>query len=434
MILIYSHKLTSRLKYIFKTIFTDILHTEISFTDSTDEFEKSNDIKINYSTSKLNSGIFFQSTTILFETGIKEQNISIFEFEGDQCFYPVGKDAEFPFDPFAASFYLISRFEEYLPHIKDSHERFLATESLAFQNNFLDKPLVNIWANEIAKRIENQSNGFKFPERDFKFISTIDIDNAYAYKHKGFIRIVGGLIKSLFKEHNFIKRLNVVFGKALDPYNTFKYQHEIHKAHGISPIYFFLLGDYGLNDKNIPVKNKTFQSLIKSISDYSEVGIHPSYASNKDIEILSKEIKRLQAITHRNTTKSRQHFLKLNLPNTYRNLIDNDIKGDYTMGYAEKSGFRASICSPYYFYDLDTEVETKLQLFPFTIMEATYQYYEKSSPEKAIEEIIKLMNKVKEVKGTFISVWHNESLSDEGIWKDWKIVYEKMLKESLSKN
>jgi len=434
LILIYSHKLTSRLKYIFKTIFVDILQTEISFTDDIEEFESSNSIKINYSTTKLNSGHFFQCSSILFETGIKEQNITIFEYEENPCFFNVSKDSEFPFDPFAASFYLITRYEEYLPHIKDKHNRFLAIESLAFQHDFLDKPLVNIWINEIAKKIETQSNGFLFSKRKFKFISTIDIDNAYAYKHKGFIRIIGGLIKSLFNEGRFIERIKVIFGKNKDPFDTFNYQFEIHKKHGISPIYFFLLGDYGLNDKSIPVKSEPFQSLIKTVSDYSDVGIHPSYASNSNVETLVKEIKRLQSITHRNITKSRQHFLKLNLPITYRNLIDNDIQEDYTMGYAEKSGFRASICSPYYFYDLDTETETNLRLFPFSIMEATYQYYENLTPKKTITNIIELMRKVKDVNGTFISVWHNESLSDKGIWKGWKIVYEKMLKESLNQN
>lgn len=434
MILIYSHKITPRLKYIFKTIFTDILKTEIGFTNSIDEYDKSTDIKINYSNSKLNSGLFFQCSSILFESGIKEQNISVFNYENQPCFFSVGKEAQFPFDPFAASFYLISRYEEYLPHIKDNHERFLASESLAFQNNFLETPLVNFWVNEIAKRIETYSNEFQFPERNFKFISTIDIDNAYAYKHKGFIRVLGGLAKSLFIQSNFKDRLRVIFGKNQDPFDTYQYQFEIHKKYNVFPIYFFLLGDYGLNDKNLPIKNKAFQSLIKSISDYSEVGIHPSYASNNNVEILSKEIKRLQSITHRNVAKSRQHFLKLNFPNTYRNLIDNDIYEDYTMGYAEESGFRASICSPFFFYDLDLELETKLKIFPFTTMEASYQYYKNFSPEEASIKIIELMQKIKEVNGTFISVWHNESLSEEGIWKGWKLVYEKMLKESLIKN
>lgn len=401
----------------------------IEFTIDKEAFEKFEGPKINYSNTTLNSGLFFKSSTILFETGINEQNISVFEYENNKCFFSVGKESILPFDPFAASFYLISRYEEYLPHIKDQHERFVAAESLAFQNNFLDIPLVNIWINKLASIIEQHYPNFIFPPLTFNYYSTIDIDNAYAYKHKGFNRIIGGLIKSITNTDEFSKRIKVLFGKLPDPYDTFEYQFNIHKKHKISPIYFFLLGEYGVNDKNIPVKNKVFQSLIKSINDYYEVGIHPSYGSNINVKTLTKEIKTLQNITHRNTTKSRQHFLRLNLPKTYRNLIDNDIQEDYTMGYSEKSGFRASICSPFYFYDLDIEVSTKLKVIPFTVMEATYQYYQNSTKENAIIEIKALLQKVKDVKGTFVSVWHNESLSDEGIWKGWKSVYEQLLEE-----
>ncbi|MBL4669499.1 MAG: polysaccharide deacetylase family protein [Flavobacteriales bacterium] len=434
MILIYTHKLTPRLKYIFKTIFIDILKKEINFTNNTKEFENSNNAKINYSTSKLNSGIFFESSSLLFENGIKKQNISIFDYKNNPCFFSVSKESEFPFDPFAAIFYLVSRYEEYLPHKEDEHDRFLASESLAFQNSFLEIPLANIWINNLANKIESHFQNLKFEKKEFQFISTIDIDNAYAYKHKGFIRTVGILAKSLLKGTDFSKKIKVIFGNDNDPYNTFDYQFKIHKKYNTSPIYFFLLGDYAANDKNISAKNKTFQTLIKSISDNNRIGIHPSYASNSNIRKITKERNRLQTISQKKVRRSRQHYLKLNLPHTYRNLINNGITEDHTMGYAEQSGFRASICSPYYFYDLEKEEETTLLLFPFTTMEATFQYYLKSTPEEAIKHINKLMQKVKEVNGTFISVWHNESLSDEGIWKGWKIVYEKMLKESFNKN
>ncbi|NQX96970.1 MAG: hypothetical protein HRT73_03700, partial [Flavobacteriales bacterium] len=330
--------------------------------------------------------------------------------------------------------YLVSRYEEYLPHKKDEHDRFLASEGLAFQNSFLEIPLANIWINNLANKIESHFQNFKFEKKEFQFISTIDIDNAYAYKHKGFIRTVGILAKSLLKGTDFSKKIKVIFGNDNDPYNTFDYQFKIHKKYNTSPIYFFLLGDYAANDKNISAKNTTFQTLIKSISDNNRIGIHPSYASNNNIGKITKEKNRLQTISQKEVRRSRQHYLKLNLPHTYRNLINNGITEDHTMGYAEQSGFRASICSPYYFYDLEKEEETTLLLFPFTTMEATFQYYLKSTPEEAIKHINKLMQKVKEVNGTFISVWHNESLSDEGIWKGWKIVYEKMLKESFNKN
>ena len=72
----------------------------------------------------------------------------------------------------------------------------------------------------------------------------------------------------------------------------------------------------------------------------------------RDIEILKKEKMRLENIINTPVTFSRQHFLRLSIPETYQNLIDLDIEEDYTMGYAKYAGFRASTCTPFYFFDL----------------------------------------------------------------------------------
>lgn len=432
MILVYSHKITNRTKYIFRLIFIDILKTEVTFTENKTDFEVSNFPKINYSNHKTESGIFFKPSYLLFENGIKEQEIEVFEHKQNKCFFRVSTDSSMPFDVFAASFYLATRYEEYLPQIRDQFDRFTASESLAYQQKFLKKPLINIWANEIAEIVKSHYPQFVFPEKKFEYISTIDIDNAYAYKNKGIMRIVAGLLKALVKGNDFKQRVAVLLNKAKDPYDTYDDQFEIHKKYNIKPIYFFLLGDYGFNDKNIPVKNQKFQALIKSLADYYEVGIHPSYASNKEVSILIKEITRLKNITHRDVKKSRQHFLKLTLPSTYRNLIDNDILEDFTMGYSGQPGFRASICSPFYFYDLDIEKQTDLKIIPFVAMEATFKYYLKATPQEAIKEINELIDVVKSVNGTFVSVWHNESLSEQGLWKGWKEVYINVLEKASS--
>lgn len=428
MILVYSHKITNRTKYIFRLIFKDVLQTDVTFTDNKTDFEISNFPKINYSNHKTESGIFFKPSYLLFENGIKEQEIEIFEYQQNKCFFRVSADSAMPFDVFAASFYLVTRYEEYLPQIRDQFDRFTASESLAYQQKFLKKPLINIWANEIAKIVKSHYPQFVFSEKKFEYISTIDIDNAYAYKHKGIMRIAAGLLKALVKGNDFKERVKVLLNKTKDPYDTYNDQFEIHKKYNIKPIYFFLLGDYGFNDKNITVKNQKFRALIKSLADYYEVGIHPSYASNSDVAILIKEINRLKNITHRDVKKSRQHFLKLTLPSTYRNLIDNDILEDFTMGYSGQPGFRASICSPFYFYDLDIEAQTDLKIIPFVAMEATFKYYLKSTPQEATKEINELIDVVKSVNGTFVSVWHNESLSEQGIWKGWRDVYVTMCK------
>ena len=45
--------------------------------------------------------------------------------------------------------------------------------------------------------------------------------------------------------------------------------------------------------------------------------------------------------------------------------------------------------------------------------------------------IEELMLEVKKVNGTFISVWHKESLKDSGQWLGWRNVFEQILKKGL---
>jgi hypothetical protein len=428
--LIYTHKITHRNKYIFNLIFKDILDIDFSLTDDADNFKKFDGAKLSYTNNALGDELFFISRNLLFETGIAEQNISVFDYNTSKVFYSTGKASALPFDVFAASFYLVSRYEEYLPHIQDEHNRFDAKDSLAFINGFLHKPVVNTWALWIKEEIKKKYPQVNFPKKSYEFVSTIDIDNAYAFREKGFTRSLGGYLKSLskadFKE--IAERTRVLLGFQKDPYDTYEFQLEIIKKYHLKSIYFFLLGDYGVNDKNLPIESKKFQTLIKMLGDYADIGIHPSYGSNKSKEQLKKEVGRLSKVLHREITKSRQHFLKLTLPETYRNLIDVDITEDYTMGYASQIGFRASICTSFNFYDLDNELETKLKVFPFAVMEGTLKYHLKISPEDAMQKIIPLIDEVKAVNGTFMSLWHNETLSNQKMWLGWKSVYEEMVK------
>ena len=429
MVLIYSSKITGRIRYIFKLIFFEILGLEIKFTTNVEEFLNFQGAKVSYHNHALANELFFLSKPLLFENDIKDIELSIFEWEGLKVFFPA-RNSSLPFDPFSASFYLVSRYEEYLPHIKDIHERFDAKESVAFQHGFITKPMINIWAQKIKKLLAHKFPDLIFPEKKYEYISTIDIDNAYAYKEKGLMRILGAYIRSIFNLDikEAIERTKVLFGLLRDPYDTYDYQLLLQHKYNLKTIYFFLLADYGMNDKNIPVQNRKFQALIKSIADYSEVGIHPGFGSNRSVRKLQEEHGRLEMILNREVTKSRQHFLKLTLPETYQNLIDLDITDDYTMGYASHVGFRAGICTPFNFYDLDLDVETKLKIHPFAVMDATLRFYMKVSAEEAHSYINTLVDEVRAVNGTFYSLWHNESLSDDKLWKDWKKVYEEMVK------
>jgi len=429
MLFIYTHKITHRNKYIFNLVFKDMLGFDFILTADLEQFKTFNGPKISYTINPVADELFFTSRNLLFETGITDQNISVFDFNDNKVFFATGKSSALPFDIFAASFYLVSRYEEYLPHIRDEHDRFDAKDSLAFLNGFLQKPVVNIWVVWMKQLLSEKYPQLIFPKKTYQFVSTIDVDNAYAYREKGFTRSLGGYLKSFSKLDftEIIERSRVLFGTDKDPYDTYQFQLEIIKKYKLKAIYFFLLGDYGLNDKNLPIESKKFQSLIKMLGDYAQIGIHPSYGSNKSKEQLKKEVARLSGVLHRDVTQSRQHFLKLTLPETYRNLIDLDITDDYTMGFASQIGFRAGICSSFNFYDLDMELETKLKIHPFAMMEGTLKYSMKIRPEDAMMKIQPLIDEVRKVDGVFMSLWHNDTLNDRKIWLGWRTVYEQMV-------
>lgn len=428
-IAIYAQASTSRLKYIFDLIFVDLL--QVTYTIVTDKHQFASIIgpKFSYSDQPVGDELFFYSVKLLFEKGIEDQQVAVFEWQGVKAFFSTHPKYALPFDPFAASFYLVSRYEEYLPHLRDDHDRYDTTESIAYQKNFLGKPLVNIYAQIIRDLLLQRYPNLNFPIRKYRFISTIDIDNAWAFLEKGLMRTMGAYARSMvtldFDE--FLQRTRVLAGIEKDPYDTYDLQFEIQRKYKFKAIYFFLLGEYGINDKNVPVDSRKFRSLIKSIADYAEAGIHPSYGSNKNPQRLKKELNELSKILKREVTKSRQHFLVLKLPETYRRLIELDITDDYTMGYALQVGFRASICTPFYFYDLDNEQITSLKIHPFAVMDATLKYYMKVRPDQAMSYILPLIKEVKNVNGDFISLWHNESLSENKLWSGWREVYHSMV-------
>lgn len=432
-ILVYTHKITNRNRFIFRLFFREHYGLEMELTDQQEKLSAWSGPKISYANHPVGDELHFTSRNLLFESGIREQNISVFEWEGNKVFFATGKSSALPFDPFASAFYMVSRYEEYLPHIRDRLDRFDAHSSLAWEHGFLEIPVVNHWIIMVADLLRKKYPGIAMKDREYTFTPTIDIDNAYAYRLKGVMRSTGGYARALFNFDlkDFRRRTRVLLKLEQDPYDTYGYQLAVQKKYHLHPIYFFLLGDYGVNDKNISPQSRKFHELIRSLADYSEVGIHPSFGSNSNTSRLPVEIARLKNIVHRDITKSRQHFLMMKFPETYRNLAERDITDDYSMGFANETGFRAGICTPFNFYDLDIESESTLRVHPFAVMDATLNLYMKLSPDDAIARVIKLVAEVKKVNGEMIVIWHNETLSDDQQWKGWRRVYESVVEAAI---
>ena len=434
MLLVYSHKITPRIRYIFKHIFTRVLLIPVSFTTKVEDFVAHNDLKLSYTKTALGNEFFIKSNNLLFEQGVNDMEIIIQKWDDVPCFFGTNAKSTIPFDIFAASFYLITRYEEYLPHVKDVHGRFTAEQSLAYKYKFLEKPLIDIWAYKFLEILKEKFPEYPYKKRNYTYVSTIDVDNAFAYKHKSFIRSTGGFFSDVFRFQlrNIWDRLAVNFNLKKDPFDTFSKILHLKKEYNITTIFFFSIGDYTTFDTNVSASKTKYRLLIKEMQDYARVGLHPSYFTVQNPVLLKKEKERLENITNTPVRKSRQHYLRFSLPETYQNLIDLEIEEEYSMGYASNVGFRASTCTPFYFYDLDFEIQTPLKIFPFALMDTTLNDYMKLTPKQSLGRIRDLRNEVKAVDGMFITLFHNESLSDYLRWKGWKRLYESMLKIATS--
>lgn len=425
MLLVYTPHITPRIRYIFKLLFEGILRSQIEWTTDPEKFLALRGPKINYSREDVGGGLFFAAHGLLNEKDIENLEVTV-EKDGERILlFPHNiRGSALDFDPFAAAFYMVTRYEEYQPYVRDEYGRFQAKDSIAMKHDFLNRPVVNEWAEMIAEKIMKRWHSWKPGHRQYRFIPTIDINAAWMYKRKGFFRTSAGLMSALGKGQfgAVLDRMKVVSGRMKDPFDTYDEQLELNKEYGLETMYFILFADYDTNDRNVPVNNRHFRVLIKSLADYCNIGIHTSFASLRSPEKLETEFRRLSAVLNKEITATRQHFHVLNMPLTYRNFVNQDVSDDYSMGYAVTPGFRAGICDPYPFYDLDIEMQTNLTIWPYALVDKGLLHGH--GLESSFRPIIE---RVKAVKGTLITLWNNESLLAEGPGKLNLKIYKKML-------
>jgi hypothetical protein len=423
---IYSASDVPRLRYIAGIILGDILG--LSWEVITDKRKLGKHPVINYSAEKIDGSFKICPHSILFEKGLSPQEIVITEWKGLPVFFQSVSDSDLPFDIFAASFFLISRYEEYLDYKPDIHGRFPAAASLAFRNGFLQKPVIDYWCREMSKVFLKKCQTLVFKRNDYKALLTIDTDQPFAYLGKSLFRSIGGLINDFKEAGNATNRFKTVAKGEKDPFQVFDYIVEAIAAAGTEAQFFFPVGDHSKYDRNPSWKNQEYRELILTLSSKFKCGLHSSYYAAGDLPLLKTENKRLNTILDKKYSSCRYHYVRLLTPKCYNDLIDAGISEDYSMGYPEEPGFRAGIARPYRFYDVTEDKQTNLKVIPFQIMDATLYQYKNLDPVTAGELILKLINETKKAGGLFVSIWHNTSLLDNDEWREWRGVFEQMLK------
>ena len=424
---IYSSEDVPRLRYIAGIILGDILG--LPWDIVTDKRKLGKHPVINYSDENISGSFKISPDALLFETGIRARQISVSEWNGLPVFFQTNSASDLPFDIFSASFFLISRYEEYLDHEADESGRFRASSSFAFKNGFLRRPVVDLWARELSKVLLKKFQTLTFRRNEFSALLTIDTDQPFAYLGRNLLSSIGGLFHDITTSngHPADRYRSLVRGDK-DPYEVFDYISDNIEKYNADARFFFPVGDHSKFDKNPSWKNSEYRNLIHKISGKYKTGLHPSYHASRNPALIATEMSRLKALINREITMSRFHSVRFFIPQSFLDIKNAGISEDYSMGYPEEPGFRAGIARPFYFYNISDDIQTSLKIIPFLIMDTMFCNNIEPDPLKAKDVILNLLIETRRAGGSFVSIWHNTSLPDNSECKGWREVFEFMLK------
>lgn len=424
---IYSPVPGPRLTYITDIIFNTILGLDFELT--TDRRKIGANPAILYTDENIKGQFVIKPAGLLASAGIEQLNPEINRIGDMPVLFSNGEEP-FPFDVFSACFYMLSRYEEYLPFVADSHGRFPGAESLAYRGGFLRLPVVEIWSRYLAAALIRHFPVLTIRHNEYSSLLTVDIDQPFAYRSRGFLRTVGGFVKG-FTGHSAppAERLHSMTGEEHDPYDNFDFIEETAARYRSDLLFFFPTGDRGENDHNPSHRDHDYIEIIRKYDTRYGSGLHPSYRSSGKPKILNTEAERYRVITGHSPERVRQHWLLLTMPGTYRLFDEAGFRTDYSMGFADEPGFRAGIARPFRFYDLERDRVTGITVVPFQVMDGTLKKYLKLSPEAALETAMELISATRKAGGLFVSVWHNTSLTERDGWEGWRAVFEAMISE-----
>ena len=356
---------------------------------------------------------WIECSSILSEDLIADQVVGQGEFQGVECF-----TFDSIADPIASIFFHLTRYEEYTSSDRDLHDRFQLSES-KLPDAWIEKAMCDHWVVAIL----NFLNIEKEEQLEVDLLPTFDIDNTYAYKLKSGKRKILSTLRDIAKidTSRLQERRSVGSGKR-DPYDTFDLILYVNKRFSKTRI-FWLVASYGKYDRNLSIKVEKHRGLIRTlIAKGAKIGLHPSYGSFNNVDLIRQEKSKLAVVISEKIKSSRQHYLRFSLPHTYRALLKAGFEHDYTMGFAERAGFRAGTARNFVWFDLGRNEKTNLMIHPFVYMDGTLNEYMKLTISESKELIAKLFEEVVEFGGDFSFIWHNETIGDYGKWEGWSEV------------
>jgi hypothetical protein len=339
-------------------------------------------------------------------------------------------------DLFAGLFFMLTRWEEALSATSDLHHRFPASDAVVVQNGFILRPIVDEYASLLCNWLH--SLGYALPERKagYTIIPSCDVDIPYYWRSKPVWKALGGrllkhwnLLESV-KDYAAFKAVQTLNEK--DPYDTFEYLMTLAEKNGTRFQFNFIGGGKTKFEGYYTIDDPQIKALMADmISRGHGIGVHPSYDTCQNATMIREEKKAVEGSAGVTISKSRQHYLRFAVPDTWRCLSDAGIAEDSTLGYAAEPGFRCGTCRPFPAFDIHQREQLPLIERPLLIMDVSIKMYKNLSIEDSIALCEKIKAQVKKHNGELVILWHNSNLSEMDGWAGWEEVLERLMEITI---
>ncbi|OPZ85133.1 MAG: hypothetical protein BWY76_01540 [bacterium ADurb.Bin429] len=138
-----------------------------------------------------------------------------------------------------------------------------------------------------------------------------------------------------------------------------------------------------------------------------EIGLHGSYASAHDADILRVEKTALETMLEAEVVSTRQHYLRFDIALTPRAWSEIGLRADSTMGAVNSIGYRSGLAFPYFWPGDGDILEVPLSLHDLSIFRAPSRD-QKDTLERRLARARALIARVAAIGGIVTLSWHTQ--------------------------
>ncbi len=317
-------------------------------------------------------------------------------------------------DIFASSFFMLTRWEEYVLPNKDEFGRCNENDMFVVKHGIYDRPIVDEYVEFLRDLLFKIGVDIPTVRHKFSVHLTHDID--FLFRYADFTNFLKNLAGDILNRHSFYDFSTTLYnyflfkiGKKQDPFDTFNEIMDLSDSKGFKSAFYFKASINGEYDCTYNIFDKRVCSIIdKIVKRGHEVGIHPSKNTFNNSEQFKVEVKRLRSLGVM-INGGRQHYLLYDLPYTLRTWSENGLKYDAGLGFAFRAGFRCGTSQEFDFFDCLKRETLPIKIQPLICMEGALFDYQKDRSLIDIEkELLGLVDKVYHHSGCFVFLWHND--------------------------